>query len=242
MKTLRELLGKPVLFHRVGWHGKDGPSPTGYDSRDPKIIAHQLHAMQELGGDGTGVIQLSYGLNSPFIAESALETCNQCNALGMPFALCMDPYAIKDQNGNLLPSPAKEAAMIAALKSPDMQFMLNSDSYLTGKPVLDFSTTVNKASILAAVPGITWLQNGPDFDWPRFPQMQNKTTLPCKYLQFYDGARIILPNGGKTFWDLDVSAGQYAQIVTWDDYFFGGKPYGEGTAVEPFASMLWGRI
>jgi hypothetical protein len=39
----------------------------------------------------------------------------------MPFALCMDPWSVKDANGNLLPSPAKEAAMIAALQSQDMQ-------------------------------------------------------------------------------------------------------------------------
>jgi len=39
--------------------------------------------MLALGGDGAGVIQLSYGLNSPFMAESALACCHQCNALGM---------------------------------------------------------------------------------------------------------------------------------------------------------------
>ena len=91
MQTLRELLGKPVLFHRVGWHGKSTPNLAGYDSRNPTVIAHQLQAMLMLGGEGTGVIQLSYGLNSPFMAESALECCNQANALEMPFALCMDP-------------------------------------------------------------------------------------------------------------------------------------------------------
>lgn len=56
----------------------------------------------------------------------------------MPFALCMDPWSVKDVTGNLLASPAKEAAMIAALVSTDMQFMLNSGTYLAGKPVLDF--------------------------------------------------------------------------------------------------------
>jgi hypothetical protein len=137
------------------------------------------------------VIQLSYGLESPFILESALETCNQCNALGMPFALCMDPWSVKDVTGNLLESGAKEMAMVAALLSQDMQFMIGSGTYLPGKPVLDFSTTVNPAAILAAVPGITWLVDGPDFDWPRFPQIQNKTTLPCKYLKFDDGTRVI---------------------------------------------------
>jgi hypothetical protein len=73
MNTLRELLGKPVLFHRVGWHGKSTPNLAGYDSRNPTVIAHQLQAMLDLGGEGAGVAQLSYGLNSPFIAESALE-------------------------------------------------------------------------------------------------------------------------------------------------------------------------
>jgi hypothetical protein len=111
MKTLRQSLGIPVLWHRVGWHGKStSPNLAGYDSRDPKVITHQLQAMLDLGGDGAGVIHLHYGLNSPFINESALETCNQANVLGMPFALCMDPWSVKDANGNLLPSPAKEAA------------------------------------------------------------------------------------------------------------------------------------
>jgi hypothetical protein len=50
----------------------------------------------------------------------------------------MDPWSLKDVTGNLLASPAKEAAMIAALVSTDMQFMLNSGTYLAGKPVLDF--------------------------------------------------------------------------------------------------------
>src|ERR1700733_10105319 len=240
MKTLRQSLGIPVLFHRVGWHGKTIPNLAGDDSRDPKVITHQLQAMLDLGGDGAGVIHLHYGLASLFINESALETCNQCNVMGMPFALCMDPWTVKDASGNILPSPAKENAMISALQSADVQFMLNSATYLSltgvaGKPVLDFSTTVDKATILAAVPGIAWLQNGPDFDWPRFPQTPNKTALPCKYLKFNDGTRVIPPLGGQTFWSLDVSAGAYAQIVTWDDY-------GEGTQWEEFASVLSGRI
>jgi hypothetical protein len=243
MKTLREQLGVPVLFHRVGWHGKSQPNLAGYDSRDPKVITHQLEAMMDLGGDGTGVIHLHYGLNSPFINESALECCNQCNVMGMPFALCMDPWAVKDASGNILPSPAKEQAMIAALQSADVQFMLNSATYLSltataGKPVLDFTQVgigADKATVLKTMPGIALLQNGPDFDWPRFPQTPNKTALPCKYLKFNDGTRVIPALGGKTFWDLNVDAGQYAQIVTLDDY-------GEGTNWEELTSVLWGRI
>jgi hypothetical protein len=54
MQTLREILGKPVLFHRVGWHGKSAPNLAGYDSRNPTVIAHQLQAMVDLGGEGAG--------------------------------------------------------------------------------------------------------------------------------------------------------------------------------------------
>jgi hypothetical protein len=42
VKTLRQTLGIPVLFHRVGWHGKSTPNLAGYDSRNPTVIAHQF--------------------------------------------------------------------------------------------------------------------------------------------------------------------------------------------------------
>src|SRR5690348_12160677 len=116
MTTLQDQLGKPVLFHRVGWHGKTIPNLAGYDSRDPNVISHQLEAMLAYGGSKSGVIHLSYGLASVFIAQSMLETLNQCQALQMPFAICMDPWTIKDASGNILPSPAREQAMIASLQ------------------------------------------------------------------------------------------------------------------------------
>jgi hypothetical protein len=42
MQTLREILGKPVLFHRVGWHGKSTPNLAGYDSRSPKRLTSHI--------------------------------------------------------------------------------------------------------------------------------------------------------------------------------------------------------
>jgi hypothetical protein len=242
--TLREQLGKPVLFHWCGWHGKDGkPSVPGYDSRDPDVITHQLNAMQALGGEGTGVIALSFGLESEFIQQSVALMGQACNARSMPFALCMDPWTVKN-------SDDKNAAMIAALTDPSIQALLDMDCYLPGKPVLDFSTGCDADTVMAAVPGIEFWLNGTDFDWVRIPEKPNKTQLPCVYVQFDDGtgddrnkscwdqsepARIVPPMGGNTFWNRDVSAGDYVQFVTWNDYH-------EGTQVEPYAAMLSGRI
>src|SRR5258708_2176982 len=121
--TLREIIGKPIMWHWLGWHGKDGNSITGYNSTDPNVITHQLKAMQTLGGEGCGVIALSYGVQSDFIQQAVLEMGNQCNALGMPFALCMDPWTVKN-------APNKNQGMIDTLNLPDFQFLLNMDCYL----------------------------------------------------------------------------------------------------------------
>lgn len=242
--TLQDQFGKPVLFHWVGWHGKDGQSLTGYDSRDPNVISHQLHAMLALGGSKSGVVALTFGFVSPFIHQAVMQMGNQCNALGMPFALCMDPWTVKNATD-------KNAEMIKTLTSPDYQFLLNMDCYLEGKPVLDFATGCDKTKVQSGVPGITYLMNGPDFDWPRIPPQPNKTALPCAYVEFDDGtvpdrnmsaqdqskpARVIPSLGGSTFWSNNVSGtGKYVQFATWNDVK-------EGTDVEKFGSMLWGKI
>jgi hypothetical protein len=253
MKTLREQLGKPVLFHRVGWHGKDGkPSIPGYDSRDPDVITHQADAMQAWGGEGAGVLALSFGLASEFIAESVMLMAQQCNARGMPFGLCMDPWTCS-KNGVKMTDPAEcNDAMIAALEDPAIQSILQMDCYLKGKPVLDFETGADPDVVRAAIPGIAYWMKDADYDWIKIPVKPNKTKLPAAYLQFDDGltsedrntscwnpdepARIVQAMGGATFWNCDVSAAEdFVQIETWDDYR-------EGTAVEPLAAMLVGRI
>lgn len=252
--TLRDQLGKPILFHYIGWHGKDGPgtSLTGYDSRDPNVIASQLDAMAALGGNDFGVIALTYGPTvSPFIHQAVMAMGNQCAARGVPFALCFDPWTVKDSHGNPLPQPARNSTMIAALKHPDIQFLLNMRCYLPGKPVLDFATGCDKPTIVAAVPGIEYWLDGTDFDWPRIPgPTVNKTNLPCKFIEFNDGTgpdrnksawdptkpvRIIPALAGSTFWGLNTALGQYIQFATWNDV-------SEGTSIEQFASMLSGRI
>lgn len=251
MKTLREQFGKPVLFHWCGWHGKDGkPSVPGYDSRDPNVMTHQLNAMQALGGEGFGVIALSFGKASDFIMQAVVGMGLQCNARGVPFALCMDPWTCSEDGEKFTEQADKDNAMIAALEDPAIQTLLNMECYLPGKPVLDFATGADKQVVLAAVPGIQYWLNGTDYDWVRIPEKPNKTQLPCSYVQFDDGtgddrnkscwdqsepARIVPPMGGGTFWNRDVSAGDYVQFVTWNDYH-------EGTQVEPYAAMLAGRI
>lgn len=245
MITLRDQLGKPVLFHMVLWHGKDGtPSLTGYDSRDPGVISRQLQAMLALGGFGTGVIALTYGPTvSTFIHEACMEVCNQANALGMPFGLCYDPWTVKA-------AANKDAAMIATLQNADTQFMLNSPSYLSGKPVLDFATGCDAKTVLAGVPGIEYWMNGVDYDWVRIPSTPNVTGLPCTFIEFDDGTgpnrnmqvwdqslpcRIVPSLAGSTFWGRNISAGNYVQFCTWNDV-------SEGTDIEKFAAMVSGRV
>lgn len=244
MKTLRESLGKPVLFHWVGWHGKDGiqNSRPGYMSNDPNVIARQLACMRAFGGDGAGVIALSYGPTvSTFMHESSMKMAMACNATGMPFALCYDPWTVRN-------SADKTQAMIDVLKHPDTQEMLGLDCYLAGKPVLDFDTGVDRNKVLAAVPGIKYWLKDVDYDWVKIPPKPNHTQLPNAYVRFDDGSRpdrnkscwdqtkpcrIVESHAGREFWGLNVSAGDWVQIVTWNDY-------DEGTCIEPFASVATG--
>lgn len=244
--TLRDQLGKSILFHLVVWHGKDGkPSIPGYDSRDPNVISHQLSAMRTLGGEGAGVIVNTFGPTvSPFIHQACMAVGQQCNALGMPFGLCIDPWTVKN-------APDKNAAMFSALTHPDIQFLLNMDCYLKGKPVLDFNTGCDPVKIQSALPSIKWWQQSIDYDWAQIPEKANKTPFPCVYSQFNDGTvfdrnksvwdqtkpvRLVPSLGGKTFWNRGgLLSGDYIQYCTWNDY-------SEGTEIEPFASMLEGKI
>lgn len=265
---------KSVLFHVVLWHGKDGPSLTGYDSRDPNVIGDQLSAMATLASaieaPSFGVILLTYGpTNSAFIHIACMEMARQCNSRRIPFALCYDPYVVKDlSTGKILLSPAKENAMIAALRHSDTQWMLNSRMYLPGKPVLDFldaSQCANPKMVLAAVPGIQYWVNGTDFSWIRFRndstldanayRTENTRGLPCAFPSFNDGtgkdrnkqawaqtlpARIASPMAGGLWWDM-VHASD-SNPSKWIQVVWNDvRENGEG-GPEAFAAMLWGRI
>lgn len=254
MKTLYDLLGKPVLFHVVFFYGKSGPSITGYLSNDSNTIGDQLSAMQNLGGEGCGVIGLTYGPTvSSFIHESAMEMCFQCAERDMPFALCYDPWTVKGATGK-----TADEAMIAALQHPDTQAMMNSRTYISsingiaGKLVLDFNTGADASVVQTSIPGLTYWMQSKDYSWPQIPgPTNNNTKLPCLTRQFDDGTgpnrnmsvwnqaapvRLLPSLSGGYWWGLEASAytnAEYIQVVTWNDYY-------EQTQVEDFASMLWG--
>src|SRR5260370_25434143 len=99
MNTGGMIAGRVVMFHWVGWHGKDGPSVPGYDSRDPNVIGDQLSAMAALasvlGVSGFGVIALTYGPTvSTFIHSAVMEMSRQCPERQIPFPLCTDPWSV----------------------------------------------------------------------------------------------------------------------------------------------------
>jgi len=257
MQTLSETLGHPVLFHILCYYGKNGiaSSTPGYLSTDPNIIDHQLECMQAFGGGGTGLIALTYGpFVSPFIHEACMRLCTAANALDMPFALCFDPWTVKNSDGSMPPLATCNSKMISVLQNADIQSLLSADNYLPGKPVLDFSIGCTPSVITASVPNIEYWLNGTDYDWEYIPNKPNKTKLPCAYVQFDDGtgadrnkevwnqsnpARIVKSMGGKTFWSCNFSTvnncngKNYVQFVTWNDY-------DEQTAVEAWASMATG--
>lgn len=268
MNTLRDILGKPVLFHTVLYHGKNGiaTSPTGYLSTDPDVIGDQLSAMQNLGGLGCGVIGLTYGPTvSSFINNAAMEVCAQCEERQMPFALCYDPWTVKNPYGSMPLTADATTRMIAALRHPNTQAMMSSRAYITsingikGKLVLDFGTTASPAVVNSAVPGLTYWKDSVDYAWPLIASpngpapVNNNVKLPCVCRGFMDGtgpnrnvsvwnstapARIIPPNAGNYFWSLANTmnpAAEYAQVVTWNDE-------AEGTGIESFAAMLYGKI
>jgi hypothetical protein len=257
MKTLRELLGHPVLFHTVLYFGKDGidKSSSGYLSNDPNVIARQLRCMQALGGEGCGAIGLTYGpTKSSFINSATKRFALSCNALGMPFALCLDPWVVKNENGTLPDVATRNSKVIAALQHSDTQAILDLDVYLPGKPVLDFSIGADPATVEAAVPGVDYWLNGKNYDWEYIPNQVNKTKMPCVYVKFDDGTktdrnkscwdqskpcRVVKSQAGRVFWNCKLDGADncngknYVQLVTWNDY-------DEQTCIEQYASMVTG--
>jgi hypothetical protein len=255
--SLRELLGHPVLFHTVLYFGKDGidNSSSGYLSNDALVIERQLQCMKAFGGPGCGAIGLTYGpTKSSFINDAVNKFAQACNTQDMPFALCFDPWAVKNNDESMPDKATCNSRMIAALQHPDTQAILNLPCYLPGKPVLDFSIGADPATIEAAVPGIDYWLNGKDYDWEYIPNQPNKTKMPCVYVKFDDGTRgdrnksawnqskscrVVRSNAGRTFWNCKLDGANncngknYVQLVTWNDY-------DEQTCIEQYASMATG--
>jgi hypothetical protein len=240
-----------LMFHIVTYHGKDGKSRPGYLSIDPLVIADQLTAIQKLGG--SGAVALTYGpYVSMFMHQASMEICRQCSERRMLFALCYDPWTVKN-------TPDVNAAMDKVLQNPDTQTMLNSRAYIPERAVLDFSTGVDPTKLKTQ--GVGYWMKHIQFSWPEItntletlakdnsnPQMK----MPGVFTRFFDGdptnynnsvwggpVRVIDSEGGdmlaKSILSADTAVNApYRQYVTWNDY-------AEGTEIEPFtAAMLEG--
>jgi hypothetical protein len=265
----KQQIKKPIMFHLIVWHGKPGTdSLTGYTSTDPNVIGDQLNAMeflaQSLNVPFWGVCCLTYGpTQDPFIHAACMEVSRQCADRNIPFVLCYDPWTVKDKaTSKILPSPAKENAMIAALLHPDTQLIFSRRGYLANHPVLDFATTVNPVVVLAAVPGIQYWQDGTDFSWIKFPDpvasirtddIKKQNKLSALFADFDDGTgpdrnkqcwdatqpvRIALARAGNLFWDMIDAA---APASGWYHWIWNDPNEGRAQA-EVVASILYGRI
>lgn len=243
--SLATRLGKIPLAHVVNFYGKAGDiSMLRYKSNDPVTISQQINAMKNIGIGG--MISLSYGASSSFIQNAIVEQSRQCTNKGMLFALCLDPWTTKYQ-------PDATVAVINYLKQPDTQGVLNASSYVPEKYVLDFNNIgVDAAAVMAAVPGIKILKENVDYWWPNFPTDGNQNvTIPGVCPWFNDGllgnmgvswqggpTRVKETDAGNYWWDQAAkfpAAAKYCQLITWNDYH-------ERSVLEPFASMLAGRI
>lgn len=240
--NLAAKLGKIPLAHVVNFYGKSGDTiMTRYKSNDPVVIDQQLRAIQSVGIQG--MISLTYGAASLFVQSAVVEQSKQCTDKGMFFALCMDPWVTTNQ-------PDKTAAVIAYLKQADTQAVLNAPSYLPEKYVLDFETKADPGKVMAAT-GVKILSKNSGFWWPNFPKDGSQNvTIPGLCPCFNDGTpgsmglswqggptRLKETDAGNYWWDqvAALPSSKYVQVITWNDYH-------ERTVLEPFASMLWGRI
>jgi hypothetical protein len=131
--------------------------------------------------------------------------------------------------------------------------------YKGRRVVLDFSTGVDPAKIMAVLPTVSYWMRGVDYTWPErtntlsiLAQQSKLSTmkLPCLFRYFNDGNPL---DRNKQAWDMtqpvtviealagmtyQMSAmtgqlvkGDFYQFVTWNDV-------AEGTEIESFAAML----
>lgn len=162
----------------VGWNGKllahvmpwvNEPNHihrcSKYTSNDPKAIKAQLDNMQAVNIRGVILTWRGIDANVGWDQNVASLIAAACGNRGMLFAYLLDPNLLKYRKDQTL-TPTQE--VIRQLKSPGVQAVLHSKSYVPEGYVLDFLTgySVDWAAVEAAVPGIHHLMRHQGYEWP----------------------------------------------------------------------------
>lgn len=165
-----------------GWEGKlavhhicylgDGHvhRSVPYNATDPKIVAKKLALMQSIGVDT--VICTWQGPWATSCHEDMLMTAAKCSELGMTFALLLDPGGMQKWTSGLTAAQIT-ANVEAALSDPGTQAVLNGDSCVPEKYILDFNTGATLATLATAFPTLSFLAQSTGFSWPMIPWNQS---------------------------------------------------------------------
>lgn len=128
VKNYFRFSGVPLLVHMLGWWGDHSHPKVNYVSDDPAAVARQLNEIKGWGFDG--IVLDWYGDSAKFrrINRAAALLLNQCEKLGLWFAIQIDVGAL----------PAKgTTGEFMALVAYVNDFFGQSGSYLTtaGPPI-----------------------------------------------------------------------------------------------------------
>lgn len=141
-----------------------------YNANSPSVLSKIAELIKLDGFDL--VVATWLGPWATACHQNAISMCMKCQALGMGFALLLDPGGMKKWAGGL--TQAQITANVAsALSDPGTQAMLNSDAYLSPKYVLDFNTGASLPTLAAAFPNLTFLAQGSGFSWISIPNISN---------------------------------------------------------------------
>jgi len=196
---------------------------------DPKVIAKQLELIQACGFDV--VISTWQGPWATACNQNAMAVSALCTAMGLQFALLLDPWCAKLNSQGQATAPSI-SNLIAALQYSTTQTMLKATSYVPEKYVLDFNTLnpttlTNLNALTTAIPGVEFLAQNTEFSWIAYPpatitdsvaknawatanlQAQNKNAgmkVPGVCMSFNDSG-LPLPQGVPTQAAFDASGG-----------------------------------
>lgn len=171
-----------VLFtDYMPWNGDPNEiHKVSYKQLDAGVIDGQLDNMGHGGIEG---IRVTYQGSNPSVGayghKVLLQLAHKCAIRGMQLMLLMDPWEVKEFKSEGYPSP--EAAMIATLKNPDVQAIINDPKLYPNKWIMEFNTKVNTAVVQAAVPGFTIGSWHTHYSWPNIIQDKNGVCYGCNW-------------------------------------------------------------
>lgn len=186
------------LAHVVPFYGnpKPGTKPVAsvnYSSNDLRVIDTQLELMQRAMYDG--VIVLTYADVDSFMEDACEKMLFLCEKRQMLFALCIDPWAMKDKGSTIDQKNARWSIVLGWA-----QKYLKSPAYLPEQYIIDFATGADIQTVIKHNPGAQILQTYKEVAWPKVA-----AGLDSKANLIQQNATAIIPGVIHSFADYDPS-------------------------------------